>query len=87
VADLGDLDGEEALAGDVGDRMPVQVVRAEEAIGHRTVHVDVEEGEADSVVSRMRVVDHLWGERHVFGPQPRLELVELRGVVAGLAGR
>ena len=38
-----DVGGVGALARDVGDRLATQIVRAEEAVAHRPVHVDVEQ--------------------------------------------
>ena len=73
-----DLRGIGALSGNVGNRLAVQVAGLEEAIGHRPVHVDVEErrgrlgGVADALVHDQR------RERLVVVPERGLQLPELR---------
>ena len=79
-ADLVDLDVEDPLARDVGDGLPAQVARAEDGAGALLVDLDVEQHGGEFGGLPDALVDLAGLQLVVVGPEPGLDLRELRGV-------
>ncbi len=77
-ADRVEVGGVELLAGNVGNRLAMQIARAEEPVGHRPMHVDVEQRRRGLRRLADPVVDRRWCQGSVVTAERRGEVLELR---------